>query len=597
MEKQTSKLEQSLPKQMKRIFLLSMMVIGFQFTFAQVKIGDNASELSKYSLLELESKTKALLLPRMSNAERDQAFSQETPEGMMIFNTDKQMIQYFYYPLSGNSPSPGKQKVDKIWNTAGEEVYTEDLPGVVNPGDLFYNEDTNILYVWDKPEGLWIPINGGTAADIPAAGVTNPTLTASDTLSGTGSGTTGGNEEVIVGPSAPTTASVADYAPGILYANTVNGDLYVAVDRNSDGTSDAWDKVNSSGGGGGGGGSTPGPAGAAGPVGAAGPPGAIGLTGPAGPTGTGIVSGTGIPTAGTVTPTAGSIYVDQNTGGLWTVSGTTWTQQGTDNLGDHTATQHLDLGAFSIVDNSGLIGTTGQILSRTTTGTLWIENTGGVLSAIGSPTSITAASTTASATAGDLYVDGATGEIWTVSGTTWVQQQGGGGNLYTEDNNFDGNRVATLTGTNTLTFGGTASNTVIYNTNVRVNQGLLDSDGDVGQAGQILTSTGAASNTVNWVYPGGVLALRTGNYTIADEGSLYVRPSGSVTITLPDPNGDDGRKVTVKRADTYTTGNTLTVVSAASSLIDGASAYNLNLSYQGYTFEAFGNEWHIIQRF
>ena len=138
---------------------------------------------------------------------------------------------------------------------------------------------------------------------------------------------------------------------------------------------------------------------------------------------------------------------------------------------------------------------------------------------------------------------------------------------------------------------------MIYNTNVRLNEALLDRDGNVGKTGQVLTSTGIASNTVKWIYPGGVLALKTGSYSIAEEGSLYVRPSGTVIITLPDPTGDDGRKVTVKRADQYTSGNTLSIQSTASKTIDGSTSLNLNMSYQGYTFEAFGNEWHIIQRF
>lgn len=64
---------------------------------AQVKIGDNFEEVSPYALLELESKDKALLLPRMSDAERDASFGQEAPIGMVIFNTDVQMIQFYYY--------------------------------------------------------------------------------------------------------------------------------------------------------------------------------------------------------------------------------------------------------------------------------------------------------------------------------------------------------------------------------------------------------------------------------------------------------------------------------------------------------------------
>lgn len=64
---------------------------------AQVKIGDNYEDVSPYALLELESKDKALLLPRMSNAECDAAFDQGAPIGIMIFNTDAQMLQFYYF--------------------------------------------------------------------------------------------------------------------------------------------------------------------------------------------------------------------------------------------------------------------------------------------------------------------------------------------------------------------------------------------------------------------------------------------------------------------------------------------------------------------
>ncbi|MEN8768517.1 MAG: hypothetical protein ABF269_03325, partial [Candidatus Arcticimaribacter sp.] len=378
---------------MKRILPLFVMLIGLQFTFGQVKIGDNFTQVSKYSLLELESKTRGLLLPRMSNEERDQAFDQETPEGMLIFNTDTQMLQYFYFPIT--ETTTGKRADEKTWNTAGEEIYTSRIPPNPNPGDLFYNEVTNILYVWDDPESLWIPINSRTSTSGSESGVSDPTLTTSGTLSGSSTSTTSSIEEVIVGAGVPSSASINSQPLGTLYANTSNGDLYVAIDRNNDGTADTWDKVNS----GGGGGST-GPTGPAGPAGPAGPTGAaggIGLTGPSGPAGipgTGIVSGTGNPIATSATPTAGNVYIDQTTGGLWTVSGTTWTQQGSDNLGNHTATQNLNLDDYSIQDNTGATGTTGQILSRSTTGTLWIDAIR-VLSDVGTPTSLTASATTA----------------------------------------------------------------------------------------------------------------------------------------------------------------------------------------------------------
>ena len=362
-----------------------------------------------------------------------------------------------------------------------------------------------------------------------------------------------------------------------------------------------------------------------------------------------MISGTGNPTAGGVTPTTGNIYIDNTTGAIYTVSGTTWIQQGADNLGDHTATQNLNLGVYSIVDQMGMTGNPGQILSRSATGTLWIDSvrvtsgmgsptltspasptagdvyvdqstgdvytytcsgtgtstsssttcmwvrqTGNVTSGSGSPTT-----TTVSGTAGDTYVDQSTGDIYTYtcSGTMceWELQQGD--NIYTKDDSFTESRVATLVGSDTLTFDGTASNTVIFNTDIRVNEAIKDSDGDVGLPGQILSSTGAASNTVDWIYPGGGnLVSTTTNYTVTTENTVYVSPSGTVTVTLPDPTGMDGRTITIKRTSLESLTNTLQVITAAG-IIDGVSVINMNVGLQGYTFEAFGGNWYIKTRF
>ena len=115
-----------------------------------------------------------------------------------------------------------------------------------------------------------------------------------------------------------------------------------------------------------------------------------------------------------------------------------------------------------------------------------------------------------------------------------------------------------------------------------------------GATGQILSSTGTGTL---WVYPGGTASLQTGTYTVAEEGTIYVQPSGPVTITLPDPSGKDGKRVTVKRADDATaTANTLTVRTTVGD-IDGVSNVSLNMGFQAFTFEAYNNAWRIVNRF
>jgi hypothetical protein len=77
--------------QMNRILLtlaLTASVLGS--AFAQIKLGDNPGNLNPNALLELESHSKGLLLPRMTTAEA--ATMSAPPDGMMIFNTDSTCI-------------------------------------------------------------------------------------------------------------------------------------------------------------------------------------------------------------------------------------------------------------------------------------------------------------------------------------------------------------------------------------------------------------------------------------------------------------------------------------------------------------------------
>ena len=50
----------------KRIFYICLLLASAQFAKAQVKIGENPTEINKASILELESANKGLLFPRVS---------------------------------------------------------------------------------------------------------------------------------------------------------------------------------------------------------------------------------------------------------------------------------------------------------------------------------------------------------------------------------------------------------------------------------------------------------------------------------------------------------------------------------------------------
>jgi hypothetical protein len=76
------------------------LVIGLLATFllintaqAQVKVGDNPTNIDARSVLELESTTQGLYLPRITTAQLDAVSGWK--EGMVVYNTDDDCIKIF----------------------------------------------------------------------------------------------------------------------------------------------------------------------------------------------------------------------------------------------------------------------------------------------------------------------------------------------------------------------------------------------------------------------------------------------------------------------------------------------------------------------
>lgn len=60
--------------------LICLLCIFFtQQSWSQIKLGDNPKTISPYALLEFEIISKGLIIPRMTTAQRDNAFDQEAP--------------------------------------------------------------------------------------------------------------------------------------------------------------------------------------------------------------------------------------------------------------------------------------------------------------------------------------------------------------------------------------------------------------------------------------------------------------------------------------------------------------------------------------
>lgn len=81
---------------MKAIYLIFAVSFSLFLSIngvAQVKIGDNPDVINAASILELESHSKGLLIPRMTTAERD-AIS-NPPAGLEIYNTETDHFNYY----------------------------------------------------------------------------------------------------------------------------------------------------------------------------------------------------------------------------------------------------------------------------------------------------------------------------------------------------------------------------------------------------------------------------------------------------------------------------------------------------------------------
>ena len=152
----------------------------------------------------------------------------------------------------------------------------------------------------------------------------------------------------------------------------------------------------------------------------------------------GLSSGSGAPsTSNPANPSAGDVYVNQSTGDLYTFDGTTWTNQGSTvssliNNGDGSYTHTSGNGTtttFKVTQSgignpttAGVTGTAGSIYVDESTGdiyvhngTSWEDQTGGVSGGTGAPTP-------SNPQGGDIYVDQSTGDVYTYDGTTWVSQ-------------------------------------------------------------------------------------------------------------------------------------------------------------------------------
>ena len=298
---------------------------------------------------------------------------------------------------------------------------------------------------------------------------------------------------------------------------------------------------------------------------------------------------------------------------LATTTITDLTVSGSSTMANLTVTETLTaLGTTTLegplVDGNGNVGLPGQLLSSTGTETRWINPTAATDSqTLSYGNSATSTQTTIAIVNGNaLNLQAGTGISFNQTGTDTLEISGSNSSGTTTHTTLRWDGTAWVENTALLSNGSTTTTAttdlvVTANTSLAtttLNKALIDGEGNTGTAGQVLSAT--ASNTTRWISPAqGLIRLETGNYNaLIQDGTILVQPAGAVTITLPTPTlADDGISLTVKRASTYTgPTDTLTVTSAAQ-FDQSTNNLNLNVSYQGYTLQAYGGAWYITQRF
>ena len=188
---------------MKRIVTLAL-VFGCGVAMAQKSdnVGIGTKQPDPSALLDLNSTTKGLLLPRMSEAQRDAI---EKPAiGLMVFQTDKSIGVYTFDGTTWQSSTARVSSVATLgdWNLQGNSVDATDFLGTTNNAPLKFK-------VNGSPGGY---ISSNSNKNLFAMGLN----AAATNISTNGDGVGGGISNVAIGTEA-------------LMTNTTGGNYNMAI--------------------------------------------------------------------------------------------------------------------------------------------------------------------------------------------------------------------------------------------------------------------------------------------------------------------------------------------------------------------------------
>lgn len=597
---------------------ISFWVAATNFVTAQVKIGDNPTEINPFAILEIESSNRGILIPRMTSEERDAAFGKDTPEGMMIFNLDESLLQIFCQEINlATGKHTGNENL--VWEDVNISpiipIQTE-IPTNPVTGQIYFDTTSDQVYIYTGTK--WVTINSYAPASGSSSNTQNNGIP------------TGTNSILSTGTTAPSDDQLPNLDPGALFVNINNGYLYVAADRNSDGTPDSWVRLLGPGSNG-----SDGLPGVAGPPG---PPGPAGTNGINGQDGQGVLIGTSPPTANVASPT---LFINSSTGDFYTNSGSsTWnalpSSSGTDTqtiaaslsgttlnllpegttttvtvdlstLGSGTDTQTIAFGTGATATKTTIEITDGNSLTLQASGSLVFSQTGtDTLMLVGTEGGNVPNGTLVDSTLrwdGNNWIENdqllasstqvtITTELLVDSGTTTMSLTNSGLDLNTTGSLTVSATSITVTGT-AITVDGPST----FTTTVTLNGQVVDSFNSAGAVGEVLTATETGTQ---WANPN-VNSIQTLTATSATPSIttsiILLEPTGDMTVNIPAvANYPVGFNLKIRRNQEYSSAssNTVALDPNGAETINGQATRDMNVGWQSLTLINTGSAWISI---
>lgn len=131
------------------VFCLAFSLVNFDAN-AQVAINEGANDPHPNSILDVSSSTKGILIPRLTNSQRNAINPAANANGLMIYNTDANKFNY-WDGTRWNDVGTGSGGFVPMWYFGSEnpptDVPTTGVSYLGVPGDYYINNTTGKLFI------------------------------------------------------------------------------------------------------------------------------------------------------------------------------------------------------------------------------------------------------------------------------------------------------------------------------------------------------------------------------------------------------------------------------------------------------------------